>query len=262
MKYLYEALEKPTRLYIKQCPHCQLKYFGKSTAENIETYPGSGARWKNHLKKYGVKPIHLWSSNWYYNTSIIRFAIKFSRINKIVSSPIWANLKEENGLEGGFDHLNNGSKEHIERASLGGKNAVHNILGKGTVFLPNDERTRLLSKKANEVKRKKLKEDPEYKKEYYSKVSDYQKANNSMKDRNWCVPISCKDKSKEMKVFHKDCIPDGWITCKEFNELKKNKTSTSYGKMWIYNLDLRQNSYINKDTPIPEGWVKGRKMKF
>jgi hypothetical protein len=100
MNYLYEAI-KPTRLYIKQCPHCGLKYFGKSTKQNIEKYPGSGTKWTRHLVKHDVKPIHLWNSDWYTDTSISRFALKFSNINKIVESNNWANLKLENGLDGG-----------------------------------------------------------------------------------------------------------------------------------------------------------------
>ena len=101
MNYLYEALEKPTRLYIKQCPHCGLKYFGKSVLENIEKYQGSGTKWSRHLRKHKVSAVHLWNSEWYHDTSIVRFAMKFSSINKIVESEKWANLKEENGLDGG-----------------------------------------------------------------------------------------------------------------------------------------------------------------
>jgi len=101
VNYLYEQLSKPTRLYIKQCPHCGLKYFGKYTGSVIEDYEGSGVKWKRHLKKHVVKPVHLWNSDWYYDTSISRFAIKFSRLNKIVDSDKWANLIEENGLDGG-----------------------------------------------------------------------------------------------------------------------------------------------------------------
>ena len=100
MNYLYGAIQ-PTRLYIKQCPHCGLKYFGKTTNNKIEKYPGSGKIWVRHLRKHRVKPVHLWSSDWYYDTSITRFALKFSRINKIVESKKWANMKDENGLDGG-----------------------------------------------------------------------------------------------------------------------------------------------------------------
>jgi hypothetical protein len=102
MTYLYEELNAPTRLYIKQCPHCGLKYFGKTIKEDIEKYEGSGKVWQRHLKKYKVKSVHLWNSDWYYNTSIVRFATKFSNMNKIVESKEWANLVIENGIDGGY----------------------------------------------------------------------------------------------------------------------------------------------------------------
>lgn len=38
MTYLYEELSAPTRLYIKQCSHCDLKYFGKTILEDIQSY--------------------------------------------------------------------------------------------------------------------------------------------------------------------------------------------------------------------------------
>lgn len=106
MQYLYDLLDRPTRLYIKQCPHCGLKYFGKHTGQDIESYPGSGKIWTRHLKKHQVKPIHLWNSNWYYDASISRFALKFSRLNHIVENSTWANLKEEDGIDGGWSLVN------------------------------------------------------------------------------------------------------------------------------------------------------------
>jgi hypothetical protein len=101
MTYLYEELKSPTRLYIKQCSHCELKYFGKSTSKDIENYPGSGKKWKNHLQKHNAKSNHLWHSDWYHDNSISKFALRFSLMNKIVESNKWANLTEENGLDGG-----------------------------------------------------------------------------------------------------------------------------------------------------------------
>jgi hypothetical protein len=102
MNYLYEPLDKPTRLYIKKCSHCNLKYFGKTVRDDIERYTGSGIRWINHLNKHNAEVIHLWNSDWYYDKSISRFALKFSYMNRITESDLWANLKPEDGLEGGF----------------------------------------------------------------------------------------------------------------------------------------------------------------
>jgi hypothetical protein len=51
---------------------------------------------------------------------------------------------------------------------------------------------------------------------------------------------------------------------KKFQEIghQQGKKNSQYGKMWIYNLELRQNTRIYKDEPIPEGWVKGRITDF
>lgn len=38
--------------------------------------------------------------------------------------------------------------------------------------------------------------------------------------------------------------------------------NSNYGKMWIYNTYLKQSKCIPKGDPIPEGWKRGRKMKF
>jgi len=100
MTYLYEAIT-PTRLYIKECSHCKLKYFGKSTLEDIEKYQGSGVYWQKHLKKHNAKSMHVWNSEWFYDTSIIDYGLYLSKQLNIVESKEWANLKEEIGLDGG-----------------------------------------------------------------------------------------------------------------------------------------------------------------
>lgn len=257
-----EILTKPTRLYIKKCSHCDLKCFGKTVALDIEKYEGSGTVWKNHLRKHGAKALHIWNSDFFIlKEEIEKEAINFSRENSIVESLSWANLKIETGLEGGWDHFN-GTSAHLDATIKGGKNSNHVTK---TTWKKGQDRVKELSKKANEVRSKKLKEDVEFRTTYYSKVSEFQKTNNSMKNRNWCIPKNAESK-KCMKVFHKDEIPEGWITVKEYNEIKHdetvNKNNPSYGKMWIHSISLKQNRYIDKNDEIPEGWNKGRKMKF
>lgn len=43
---------------------------------------------------------------------------------------------------------------------------------------------------------------------------------------------------------------------------QQGQTNSQYGTMWIHNLDLRQNSKINKGDPIPNGWQAGRIVDF
>lgn len=93
----------PTYLYIKQHSVTGLKYFGKTTNTYPYKYNGSGKHWKSHIKKHGKEHIKtLWVSEPYIDSDIIsKFALSFSKDNNIVESKEWANLIEENGLDGG-----------------------------------------------------------------------------------------------------------------------------------------------------------------
>lgn len=97
-----KALNKPTRLQILRHKVTGKKYFSKSTKsdERIESYYGSGTYWLDHISKHGKDIERLWLSDWYYDESITKFALRFSRLNKIVESDEWANLIPENGIDG------------------------------------------------------------------------------------------------------------------------------------------------------------------
>lgn len=87
-------------LYVKNHNKTGLKYFGKTTKSDPHKYTGSGVYWKRHLSKHGND----------YTTEIIakfddevqcqEFALNFSKQNDIVESNLWANLQEENGMDG------------------------------------------------------------------------------------------------------------------------------------------------------------------
>ena len=141
-------LIKPTRLSIKQCPHCGLLYFCKTVCENIEKYSGSGVIWIRHLKKHNVKPITLLISEWFFEKDkIIETAKTFSIQNNIVDSSLWANLKIEDGIDGGnlteeikqkISKTLTGRKipEHIVKKSLQNKNyKTHSIETKNKISL-------------------------------------------------------------------------------------------------------------------------------
>jgi hypothetical protein len=91
----------PTYLYIKQHSVTGLKYFGKTTKDPLK-YNGSGKRWLRHLKKHGTEHvISIWVSEPYIDSdAITEFALTFSIENNIVESKDWANLIQENGLDG------------------------------------------------------------------------------------------------------------------------------------------------------------------
>lgn len=40
---------------------------------------------------------------------------------------------------------------------------------------------------------------------------------------------------------------------------QKGEKNSQFGKMWIHSLEERKSTRIDKNDPIPEGWIKGRK---
>lgn len=88
-------------LYVKQHNITGLKYFGKTTRDP-NTYHGSGIRWLNHLRKHGrdVSTPNIWEFEDLSKCS--KFALQFSKENHITEDSAWANLKPENGRDGGF----------------------------------------------------------------------------------------------------------------------------------------------------------------
>lgn len=95
---------KPTFLYIKQHKITGLKYFGKTTKTEYELlhhYYGSGVYWKRHIAIHGKEHVEtIWYKLFTDYATLTEFAIKFSQENNIVLSHSFANLVEENGLDG------------------------------------------------------------------------------------------------------------------------------------------------------------------
>lgn len=97
---------KITYLYIKLHKLTNLKYFGK-TIKNVYTYHGSGKYWNNHLRKHGydhVITLKIWKFTDIEECK--KFAVKFSIDNNIIVSKSWANLVNENGIDGGSGAAN------------------------------------------------------------------------------------------------------------------------------------------------------------
>ncbi len=99
-------------LYVATHNITGLKYFGKTekyhSKEDLqENYHGSGSYWKRHLKKHGddvTMEIFYQSEDQKLITSL---SLMYSRFWKITESKQYANLKDENGLDGncvGFKH--------------------------------------------------------------------------------------------------------------------------------------------------------------
>jgi hypothetical protein len=91
----------PTTLYIKTHNKTGLKYFGKTIKIDVHKYKGSGTLWKHHIKKHGYDVTTEIVGLFTDKTWIMFYALEFSEANNIVTSKEWANLKSEDGCEGG-----------------------------------------------------------------------------------------------------------------------------------------------------------------
>lgn len=88
-----------TCLYIKTHRATGLKYFGKTTKDPLK-YGGSGLHWKRHIAKHG-NDVETEVLGWFEDLEeCTNVALRFSIENNIVGSDQWANLIEENGLDG------------------------------------------------------------------------------------------------------------------------------------------------------------------
>lgn len=118
-------------LYIATHNKTGLKYFGKTekwlTEEELqENYHGSGKYWKRHLKKYG-NDVTMKLYGLYDSETVEEIAMQFSKDNDIVNSNEWANLKYENGLDGGEPSNKNVPWTDEQKEKIKGKVTAKNI---------------------------------------------------------------------------------------------------------------------------------------
>ena len=120
---------KPTYLYIKQHTITGLKYFGKTTKENPFSYNGSGKYWLKHIKKHGKNYVVTnWVQLFIDEKTLTDYALNFSIENDITNSVQWANLKEENGLDGGFrQHTEESKEKNRKKAIQRWKDGVYDV---------------------------------------------------------------------------------------------------------------------------------------
>lgn len=116
-------------LYIKRHKVTGLKYFGKTKRSDPYSYQGSGLYWNKHLNKHGrnknlIETVCVWEFT--DQEECTKFALKFSEENNIVNSNEWANLREENGKDGGdtsrfreYKPLSEESKQKMIKSKLG-----------------------------------------------------------------------------------------------------------------------------------------------
>lgn len=91
-----------TYLMIKEHSITGLKYLCKTSKYDPYKYLGSGKYWKRHIKDHGKEHVKtIWVSDAFTDKGrLIEFATFMSEELDIVKSDKWANLMNENGIDG------------------------------------------------------------------------------------------------------------------------------------------------------------------
>lgn len=204
-------------------------YIGKHQTKNLDDgYMGSGKLITRAIKKYGIENF----------TKEILFVFETeAEMNTKEAELVTEDFVKEDtnynlclGGLGGFGYLNDSSYEHIERTRKGRISA--NKVIKEKYGVDNISQT-TENREMQSIRSKQMWKD--------GKFAHINHATFTGKQHS--------DKIKRL-------IGDK-------NSIRQSGTGNShYGKMWIYSDSLKQSMRINKDDPIPNGWVKGRKMKF
>lgn len=87
-------------LYIKTHNITGMKYFGKTTKSDPYSYKGSGKYWLKHIRKWGNDVSTEIYGTYNNQEECTIAALEFSQKHNIVQSNTWANLQEENGIDG------------------------------------------------------------------------------------------------------------------------------------------------------------------
>lgn len=118
---------KPTYLMIKQHQLTGLKYLCKTNCKDPIKYNGSGDYWRSHIKKHGKEHVNtIWYELFNDIDILVDTAITLSKIHNIVESTEWANLKPENGLDGG---TTSEQQKKIQRKLV--NDGTHHCIGDG-----------------------------------------------------------------------------------------------------------------------------------
>lgn len=214
-------------LYVKTHNKTGLKYFGKTTNEDPSSYKGSGKYWTKHLKKNGYD----------FSTEIIaefddediekctKFAIEYSIAHDIVNSEEWANLCEENGLDGA-------PKGHITSEET--KNKISkSLIGKSF------KKSKYEIKENREIRSKR--QSAITKNTFWVNNGEISKRVREIED-GWIL-----GRLEKHKLGNKDL------------GLKNKSGNNTRGKV-IYNNGIRHAFFI--EGTAPPGWVRGKMDGF
>jgi len=208
-------------------------------------YKGSGRYWNRHLKEHGKEFVEtLWYCLFTEKEELVKFALMISENMDIIQvkdsngKKIWANEKFENGLDGGWEHVNENPDKFIENRKM---------------------------KKARDAWKKKFDSSKEFRnavKEHTIKMAEIHLLNlidnkKYVEDFSNAVSLGKKGKSVSKR-------PGSQIGEKNSNYgnrhpgLNSGEKNPQFGTMWI--TDGTQSRLLRKNEMIPAKWRKGRTM--
>jgi group I intron endonuclease len=213
-------------------------YVGVHQTQNKDDeYMGSGLLIKRAIEKYGIENFKKEILEYFSTESDMYDAESFLVNSEFVADTNTYNIKE--GGHGGWDHINS-----------------------------DKELKRDISKRSNEARAKRIQHGLSTFNDSYERTFMIRyRVKNPMQ-----IPEVLNKQQCSLKKYN-DNNP-GAFTGKHHTDETKAKIgaanskhqsgsgNSQYGKMWIYNEDLKECKRIPKDDPIPEGWKRGRKMSF
>lgn len=203
-------------------------YIGAHSTTNLnDNYMGSGKLIKLAINKYGINN---------FKKEILEFFNSveelYSREKEVVNRDFVKRSDTYNLIVGG-----NGSWYYANN------------------FVNSNEFMVKIGKLGNKVFSNKLNNDSNFKNSWKIKIS---KAKKNFYKNN--PEARFKNRYKHDGFKHSE------ETKLKMREIKKKNPpvgdkNSQYGTMWICNLDLQINKKISKYEQIPDGWIKGRKVK-
>lgn len=207
-------------------------YIGVHKTDDLnDGYMGSGKRLKYAIEKYGIENFTREYLQVFDNAEDM-FKMESELVNEeFIARDDTYNLRL--GGFGGFDYINSvaNSDQKITAGSKGG----HSY----SLRYQTDEKFRI---EQNEKRRVAL--------ELWRNSEEYE---NYIK--------SFKLKFPNGSFFGKAHSDETKSRMSEKAKLRTGEKSSGFGSMWIMNAESGESKKIRKDEPIPEGWIKGRKIK-
>ena len=198
-------------------------YIGMHSTDNLEDgYMGGGIRIKNSIKKHGNKAHKKEILEFLENRDLLKNREKEIINEELLQDPMCMNLAL--GGEGGWDNSD----------PLKQKEKWKKALNRMEWLMNNDPEW---AKKRLESLRK-------------TGSDNFKKMHTEGKVNYDTFSGKKHNVESKKKIGEKNSIN------------QKGEKNSRFGTMWIYNNDLKINKTIKKNDPIPDGWVKGRKMIF